>query len=229
MAKKAVKKAVKKAAKKAVKKPTPLKKSLGKSPKGLKKIATSKLKKAKQARKAEPCCNGAESVLPVGRLYSNHMRRAIETGWISEDPGQPAPFRDISDLLSDNVSLTESDVRRLQDYTGSGGLDGLFSIKYKKNESNEEYGFSWRDFGISWDDDQQRAIINCVQFWPPRKSSKKSPKKANRPTLDTYLGDVEISITWPCENDYAQLDPRTTQSIKLTDVQISPNQDPPPG
>ncbi len=226
MAKKAVKKAVKKAAKKAVKKSVPQKKSLSEGPKGVKKIATAKLKKASHARKLEPCCDGKDPILPVGRLYPNDIRQAIETGWASEDPGQPAPFRDIPDLLSNYSSLTCYDVERLRKYdVGSGGLDALFSIEYKKKDV--KYEFSWRNFGISWDNAKNRAIINCVQQWPSS-SLKKSSKKAKRPTLDTYLGDIEISITWPCE-DNEQPDPRTTQSIKLTNVQISPYQYPPPG
>jgi hypothetical protein len=209
----------KKAAKKAVKTPLPRKKSVSGISAGVKKIAPSKLKKARQVRTLNPCEND-EPCPPYGRLYPNDIRTAIEMGWTNNDNGSSG-FRVIPDLLFNYVSLTKADVERLLAYSGLGGLNDLIEVTYKSPPTGNPLGFTWSYFGVRWDEKQQRAIINCSQIWPS--TSKKTSKKASRVTSGPYLGDIEISVTWPCENpDYK--DERTKQLIKFSNVEISPDE-----
>jgi hypothetical protein len=165
---------------------------------------------------------------PYGRIGAprqelNRLRDEVfQNGWKEDgcaagDPYPGRPRRAIASLL-DYSTLTKKDSECLSEALNKHELTPV-KICFK---STNKHVFIWGYFSIAWNDTDGKIQISCTQFWPERECP--PPKRSRK--LDPYVGDIEISITWPDPDDPSTLDPSTEQVIVLNEVEISPDHDP---
>jgi hypothetical protein len=179
-----------------------------------------KIRTPKKLAKTTEC--GPYGSISAPLLELNRLRGEVfEKGWKEDgcavgDPYPGRPRRSIASLL-DYSTLTKEDSNCLCEAL----TNRLAPVKISFKSINK-YEFIWDYFGIAWNVKSAKIQISCTQFWPERECP--PPKRSRK--LDPYIGDIEISITWPYPDDPSDLDPKTEQVIVLKDVEISPYYEP---